>query len=355
MSINISNFNQNTIKPINNQDETPKANGSFKLPFNVGKANRKIDDDFAQGNIGDCALLSSVYSLSLTEEGSKAIKDAIKINKNWYFKVESYDVHFTGVDETYHITPEELKEAKEMGNDNRVYSWGDDDMTLLELAMEKCFEESKDATLRGLVDNYTDDNLIDKLNGVNPAAVTYLLTGELSENIGKQYEKLSRSFVACSSYNMKDIEGNERYFEEGQEYTLKSATTQYVYMENQFDTDEKEIVFDTDEFTSDIFIRNNEEALSKSEELLDNFEKNNGNSMIVFATTDMETVKDVNGEEVELSGPHAYSVAAVEDDFVILINPHNTSKELKIPQKNLLFLESFQFFSLDFDKNKSNL
>lgn len=358
MRVESIDFNNYRREPIKNQDEVPKGSSIFPfLSSNYGKANRKIDDHFYQGLVGDCALLSSVYSLSLTEKGSEAIKDSIKINKNLLGITKSYDVHFAGVDETYHITQEELEEAQNYDNNDRFYSCGDDDMTLLELAMEKCFNESKDEVLRDLVDNYTSDNAVDKLNGVNPAAVTYLLTGELSENITKYSDRLAENFVAYASYIIEDEEGNERYFEQGQQYTVNSATNQYVYMENPFDADEKEVVFDTNEFKKDVFWRNNEEAVLKAEELLDNFDKNNANSMLVFATNPNQTVKDIYGNDVQLthSTAHAFCVSDVENGIVTLINPSNTSKEIKIPQENLLSCEKFYFYNLNLVEESSNL
>ena len=349
----LNNFNFNGL--IRN-NEIPRDNGEVDsiFKFNNSNANGEIDVDFSQGNIGDCALLSSVYSLSLSEEGFNAIKDAITINVNSAGEVESYDIYFEGVDETYNITQKELEKAKEYhGNyeTERVYSRGDDDMTVIELAIEKCFEKSKDKELRNLVDNYTNLNKDDKLNGVNPAAVTYLFTGEKSETVIKNDGTLKKTFIPCSTYNVKDADGKDVTFKEGNEYTAKGITEDksYIYIKNPDDAD-NDIVLPTEEFLSDIYLPNIDEANKKSLELLNNFENDNDNSMLVFATMGMENVIDENGDTIELVGPHAYCVAKVADGVVTLKNPHDTSKDINIPIDNLLSLEMFNLYNLDFDK-----
>lgn len=341
-------------------NEIPRADSKDASIFNFenSNVNGEIDVDFSQGNIGDCALLSSVYSLSLSEEGSKAIKDAISVNVNSSGEVESYNIHFQGIDETYTVTQKELEKAKEYhGNyeTERVYSRGDDDMTIIELAIEKCFEKSKDKELRDLVDNYTKLNKEDKLNGVNPAAVTYLFTGEKSETVVKNDSDLRKKFIPCATYTIKDLKGNDVTFEEGNEYTAKGITEDksYIYIKNSDDAN-KDIVLPTEEFLSEIYIPNINEANKKSFELLNSFENDNDNSMLVFATVGMENVIDENGDTVELVGPHAYCVSAVKDGVVTLKNPHDTSKDINIPINNLLSLEMFNLYNLDFDTEEVN-
>lgn len=106
--------------------------------------NGKIDEGVFQGNTGDCWLLSGILSLSYTEEGSKLIKDAISKNPDG-----SYNVYFQGADKTYTISQDELDSANKSsflsgaGITKSEYSTGDDDMLLIELAMEKLIEENE--------------------------------------------------------------------------------------------------------------------------------------------------------------------------------------------------------------------
>ena len=106
-------------------------------------ANGKIDEAVFQGNSGDCWLISGILSLSYTPEGKNLIQDAISINPDG-----SYNVTFSGVDKTYKITKEELEAANKnsflngIGFSDSEYSTGDDDMLLIELAMEKLVYEN---------------------------------------------------------------------------------------------------------------------------------------------------------------------------------------------------------------------
>ena len=118
--------------------------------------NKELDKAFYQGNQGDCWLLSSFKSLSQTEDGKEFIKDSIS-NKD----DGSYEISFKGLDEKYIVTKEDLNKAKESKN----YSYGDDDMLLLELAFEKKRiakgEEGKEEVLQGgnffeVIDDYTN-------------------------------------------------------------------------------------------------------------------------------------------------------------------------------------------------------
>ncbi len=349
-------FNLNNyIINNNNDDEIPMADDKNNSIFSSGngKANGEIDVDFSQGNIGDCALLSSVYALSLTEDGAKAIKDSIKINKNKNGSITSYDVHFSGVDETYNVTQKELKEAKEYKSlDERIYSRGDDDMTVIELALEKCFKKSKNKVLRDLVDNYTTLNTEDKLNGVNPAAVSYLFMGKTVDTVIKHDDNLKKRFVPCSTYSIKDVNGKDICFEEGSEYRARGIKGDNIYINQPGDS--TDIVIPVQSFLSGIYIPDIKEANDKSIELLNEFEKNSDDSMLVFATMGTEKIKNTDGKEIELFGPHAYCVSNVKDGIVTLINPHDTSKEIKIPQKNILSLEKYYFYGLEFDKEEVN-
>ncbi len=355
----VDSFSCNYRNNGNLADYTPRANNDGSIfASSSGNANGKIDEPFSQGNIGDCALLSSVYSLSLTEDGAKAINDAIKIKKAPNGNTEGYEVYFTGIDKTYTVTPEELEKAKEFHGDNkteRVYSRGDDDMTILELAMEKCFNDSDDPTLRDLVDNYSSSNLEDKLNGVNPSSVSYLLTGKIADTVIKPNSELRKTFIPCATYSIYDRDGKELCLEEGGKYTAKglSRDKSYIYFENPNDKN-NDIIVPTNSFIQDIYIPNIEEASQKTYQLMEDFEENNDNSMLVFATMNPETVTDVDGNKLELIGPHAYGVSDIEDDVVTLVNPHDSSEPIKIPEENLLSLDRFYLYGLDFGEEEFN-
>ena len=139
-------------------------NRNYKLVSikDINDVNGEIDQDFKQGQIGDCVLLASLYSLSSTQKGQDIIKDAIKINYNEKGELESYDVYFRGYDKTYSITHEELKEADQLkykfseGEANHHYSTGDDDVLLMELAYQKAFDDINEAKRSSSIFSKTD-------------------------------------------------------------------------------------------------------------------------------------------------------------------------------------------------------
>ena len=335
---------------IDNTNNTPEKKSKTDSVFyeETAPVNGQIDETFFQGNVGDCALLSSLYALSLTDNGKQAISNSIKLNKNSSGQTNSYDVYFEGVDETYNITQKELDDAKRFNGDyknERVYSHGDDDVTLLELAAEKCFEESDNSELRFLVDNYTTLNEQDKLQGVNPAAVTYLFTKEATENIIKGDIELKTRFVPCMDYSINDVNNNQVNFKEGGEYRARTKRGNELLIDDVINN--VKLVIPYNEFYQKVYEKNNEEARIKSEKLLKDLEQNKGNKIVVFATSKNENVIDVNGNVIKLSGPHAYCISEVKDGVVTLINPGNTSEEIKIKQSRLLNLDKYFMYGLD--------
>lgn len=90
-----------------------------------------IFDNSRQGNTGDCWLLQQARSLSLTDWGTKAIKDSITEDE----LNDCYTVTLSGVNYTATITKSELKKGR------KKLSSGELNMILLELAVKKYFEQ----------------------------------------------------------------------------------------------------------------------------------------------------------------------------------------------------------------------
>ena len=88
-------------------------------------------DDFYQGGTGDCWLLCALKSLSATPEGRQLIKSQIR----WADDYSSVTVYFAGADKYITISAEEIIEAKQEGR----LSSGDEDVLVIELAMEKIY------------------------------------------------------------------------------------------------------------------------------------------------------------------------------------------------------------------------
>lgn len=96
----------------------------------VPRTNGLIDENFKQGNTGDCWLLSGINSMVSTPEGRQLVNESIKLDKNG-----NYEITLKGVNKTYTVTPQELK-----GSNN--LSTGDGDLRAVEIAVDKYFREA---------------------------------------------------------------------------------------------------------------------------------------------------------------------------------------------------------------------
>lgn len=91
--------------------------------------NGQIDENFSQGNTGDCWLLAAIISINNTPKGKEILNNSLKVNDDG-----SVRVHLKGVNRTYTISKEEL-----IGNTS--YVEGDLDVRAIEIAVNKYFYE----------------------------------------------------------------------------------------------------------------------------------------------------------------------------------------------------------------------
>ena len=201
----------------------------IKVIYNSG-LNGRIDNDFEQGNVGDCYLLSVIKSLSLNPETLKELDECINIDSNGNARVT-----LKGVGKTYTITQTEL--------DNPIYSSGDQDVRAIEIAVEKYLKQygdpfdSSDFTLRG---------------GFEKSAF-FLLTGKHAfEHSGKINDKTIDAFMrkntlACAAILSPDKKTGTINFNSNAEnieltlgtyhsYTVAGADENNVYLINPWNT-----------------------------------------------------------------------------------------------------------------------
>lgn len=132
----------------NNPDNAPKTLTKEELKAQKkrqkaeAKAERKrianTPDGVIQGGkqgstAGDCWLLAEMNSMSKTDWGKKALKEAITTDDEGNFTV-----HFKGINKDIKITKKEFEKAQK----NSDYSSGDADALLLEIAVERHFSET---------------------------------------------------------------------------------------------------------------------------------------------------------------------------------------------------------------------
>lgn len=192
--------------------------------------NGKIDKDFEQGSVGDCYLLAVIKSLSLNPETLKELNDCINIDSNGNARVT-----LKGVGKTYTITKEELSDSN--------YSFGDDDVRAIEIAVEKYLKQYGDPFDKS---DFTLDSGYEK-------SAYFLLTGKHAfEHIGQINDRtidnlMQKGTLACVSIQAPDNKSGEiklRSSSNDEElildtyhsYTVAGADKDNVYLINPWDT-----------------------------------------------------------------------------------------------------------------------
>ena len=332
--------------------------------------NGEIDQDFNQGQIGDCVLLADLYSISSTQKGQDIIKDAIKINYDKKGNPESYNVYFKGYDKTYNITHEELKEAErlklqyERGDSEYHFSYGDDDVLLIELAWIKACADIEELQKENIPLEGFDGPAA--LNGVTPYKFIKALTGAVhSTYCGKYLNELSDEQIAQQTpVIMEVLENQEEFKFEDIAFPNKEEHNFYYWVDSekkQFKIDREHIYIveqkPSESETGEVIIRNKEtgEVLTiKAEELIKcvsssplNPENDRKlfdyeferiiNSDFVFGAVGNNPIEitDIEGNKIKLPAMHAYGIKEVTDDTITFINPWNSDKEFTITKDEL--------------------
>lgn len=261
-----------------NFTETPIYNNSSEIITTPSISNTTTQSEFdinesieasQQGYVGDCWLLSGLNSLSYSEKGQQLINDAITINDDG-----SYTVTFAGIGDSVNITNQDLKQARQSG----LYSTGDDDVLLMEVAFEKILDEIQNGNIKisGDTTNLSfltaDEGQISSLDGGWLSDMIYLLTGDDLEFI-----------------------------------TNKSSFTEFL--------DKMEA--NPDDYVAKLSFPSSAEG----------------------ETDDYNTITDIYGNEIyELgSGGHAFAIKSVSNGVVTIVNPHDSSKEYQISYDELIY------------------
>ncbi len=223
-----------------------------------------------QQMIGDCWLLSGINALSYTDKGKKILKNEVLEHHNDYTMV-----HLKGVGD-YKITNEDVQEAQSQmaktksGKEVNVYTIGDDDITILELAMERAREDVANGEVVGKKindisiiqnDSYAYDNLKttnSTANGGFSTEAFYMITGNIpdeasnSEDKSKLLDKFNKkNYALAASLNdtvvIKDINGKKQTLAGNHAYAVKDVGVNTVTFTNPWDSGE-EVVVKKDDF-----------------------------------------------------------------------------------------------------------
>lgn len=254
----------------------------FNFEFN-GKV-----DNFMQGFVGDCGLLSSLKSMSYTEKGSQIISNAIIQNADGTFSVA-----FNGIGTEIAISSQELQDAIDSG----IYSKGDNDVLLIELATQKAMDKIKNGEIETpdfLKNGF--DNDVPSTTACTMDDIVYLLTGNRSEYQYNWNNINEDSF--CANFQKGIFHGLA---------TLMENSIEYVY---------NKLEKNPDDYCAIIMFQGSHSQAG--EEI---------------------TVQDVNSkQDVVLTigdGVHAWSIKSVDGSNITLVNPWDSSIEYVVSQKSI--------------------
>ncbi len=199
------------------------------------EVNGYIDNDVAQGIVSDCWLITPIENLSYTPIGAKLLHDALSVNEDG-----NIDVYFAGPNLTYTVTTEEIENANK---EYSIYSRGDDDMLVYELAVEKFRQDLADDKIE--IDKnlpsylyYTNTDGYSPLRLGETRQAYWLITGitdsieaktedEIDEVLEEYKENPETSLLDVElkkDAKVKDIDGNAVYIYGSHGYGVKEIT-----------------------------------------------------------------------------------------------------------------------------------
>ncbi len=282
-------WSNESVKPMQSADKATtntETRSNCAAPV-TNKKDGKIDATNQHGT-GDCWLLSGINALSYTEEGTKAIKEALE-----YDNEGNATVHLKGVGD-YSVTKEEINAIrKEQENGSIEYSTGDDDMLVMELAIEKVYTDVLKGNIMFATDapgefekyrtNITDGN--GAIYGGQMTQLMYIITGKKTEHINDK----------------NDMEKALNEFD-GKNVALGASISELQTK-----------------------VTGNEDWLRK-----EGSESEEGVARYYL--------KDINGKEHRIGAPHAYAIKNVSDNTVTVTNPWDSSDEIVIKKEQYIAL-----------------
>ena len=373
---NISNIIKKTIDNISKMVEynlLSKEDSKYTV-------NGEIDQDFKQGNVADCVLLANLYSLSRTQDGAAIIKDAIKINYDEGGATESYDVYFKGLDKTYNIPVEEYMEAERLrpqyqrGEVDEYYSAGDDDVLLMELAYKAAFDDINEAKRSNSLFAKTDaltsvdyEQFLYAFAGIEDVNSDFWIREEYRDMQAAQYmpiiknvfetqEEFKLEDVCVSNCNIAGMTINSFGFDFEGTYVIEKKPSEF---ENDEITIKNKETGETLTCEAEYLAKSFARVLSGENEKqvgLDMYDLALESDFVYFGNSSHKPIDvvDVDGKNWTICQQHAYGIKEITQDYIVLVNPHNSEEEIKISRDEYLKyykeIEGFKLFSANFEE-----
>lgn len=149
----------------------------------VNKADGKIDD-FTQGSIGDCWLLSAINGLKRHPKGKEILEKSLFVDKD-----NNITVTLQGPKKQYTFTKEQIDSV--LNKSDYYYSTGDRDVLAIEMAVEKFKTETAQKSSNRVTNMYnyyippTQEDM--PLEGGQAYNSLHLLTGMQSNRVNRTY------------------------------------------------------------------------------------------------------------------------------------------------------------------------
>lgn len=314
-----------------------KHNKLKKKTYDVSGLNRKYEPNVYQGSVGNCYLMESMISMSLTKPGHKLLRNIITpetvVDKNGK-ATTIYHAHLAGVEPAkqylidnistisngnkssidpnditikpdYIISSDEYKQAQIESGKN--YSFGDKEYLLPEIAYAK-FREDAESTLSknnlytfgyeyiSGMDRSHSENTI---SGGQSFIAMYILSGKKSDIYFNPADKVN----ICTIDEDYNIHLSDKTKHSSARYDYKKESDAIANRYNDYDEYYNTIKDDLDKH---------------------GHFKNHAIFAHIFVST-----QEVNGQPVQ-DGGHAIVVKGFKDDKVILVNPWDGTKDLKM-------------------------
>ena len=147
---------------------------------------QKVDgkvDDFIQGSVGDCWLLSAINGLKMNPKGRKILEKSLSVDDN-----DNITVTLQGPKQQYTFSKEQLDSILNLKN--YYYSTGDRDVLAIEMAIEMFKSEitNQDSRITNMYNYYIPPQIKEEpLEGGQTYNSLHLLTGMQSNRIFKTY------------------------------------------------------------------------------------------------------------------------------------------------------------------------
>lgn len=149
----------------------------------VNKADGKIDE-FVQGSIGDCWLLSAINGLKRHSKGREILEKSLFVDKD-----NNITVTLQGPKKQYTFTKEQIDSV--LNKSGYYYSTGDRDVLAIEMAVEKFKTETAQKSSKRVTNMYnyyippTQEDM--PLEGGHAYNSLHLLTGMQSNRVNRTY------------------------------------------------------------------------------------------------------------------------------------------------------------------------